>query len=178
MKAAEITSASRFSRSACRRKARASTATCATCVPTRPALKRTVNEENGRREFAGALKWIERHDGAGTGLIKGILVPRELETCSLDLLRMTREKADEMKLPMATHAAYSIIEFHEVVREHRKTPIEILADLDMLRPTLNIGHGNLPADSVRLNYPGAQDLKLMGAAGESISHCPTNSIRR
>ncbi|MGZ5093396.1 MAG: chlorohydrolase family protein [Burkholderiales bacterium] len=141
-------------------------------------LKRVVNEENGRREFAGALKWIERHDGSGGGLIKGILVPREMETCSLDLLRMTREKADEMKLPMATHAAYSIIEFYEVVREHRKTPIEILADLGMLRPTLNIGHGNLPSDSVRLNYPGARDLKLMGEAGVSISHCAINIVRR
>ena len=141
-------------------------------------LKRVLTEENGRKEFADAVKWIERHDGAGGGLIKGILVPREMETCSIDLLRMTREKADEMKLPMATHAAYSIIEFYEVVREHRKTPIEILADLGMLRPTLNIGHGNLPADSVRLNYPGAQDLKLMGAAGVSISHCPINIVRR
>ncbi|HEY0337623.1 MAG TPA: ethylammeline chlorohydrolase, partial [Burkholderiales bacterium] len=51
-------------------------------------LKRVLNEENGRSEFAGAVKWIERHDGAGGGLIKGILVPREMETCSLDLLRM------------------------------------------------------------------------------------------
>ena len=141
-------------------------------------LKRVLNEENGRSEFAGALKWIEKHDGAGKGLIKGILVPREMETCSLDLLRMTREKADEMKLPMATHAAYSIIEFYEVVREHRRTPIEILADLDMLRPTLNIGHGNLPADSIRLNYPAAQDLRLMGEAGVSISHCAINIVRR
>ena len=141
-------------------------------------LKRVLTEENGRKEFADAVRWIERHDGAGGGLIKGILVPREMETCSIDLLRMTREKADEMRLPMATHAAYSIIEFFEVVREHRKTPIEILAGLDMLRPTLNIGHGNLPADSVRLNYPGAQDLKLMGAAGVSISHCPINIVRR
>jgi cytosine/adenosine deaminase-related metal-dependent hydrolase len=141
-------------------------------------LKRVLNEENGHREFAGALKWIERHDGSGGGLIKGILVPREMETCSIDLLRMTREKADEMKLPMATHAAYSIVEFYEVVREHRKTPIEILDSVGMLRPTLNIGHGNLPADSVRLNYPGAQDLKLMGAAGVSISHCAINIVRR
>lgn len=141
-------------------------------------LKRVDHEQTGHRNFADAVSWIERHDGAGGGLIKGILVPREVETCSIDLLRMTREKADEMKLPMATHAAYSIVEFYEVVREHRKTPIEILADLDMLRPTLNIGHGNLPSDSVRLNYPGARDLKLMGAAGVSISHCPTNIIRR
>jgi len=141
-------------------------------------LKRVITEENGRKEFADAVKWIERHDGTGGGLIKGILVPREMETCSIDLLDMTREKADEMKLPMATHAAYSIVEFYEVVREHRKTPIEILDSVGMLRPTLNIGHGNLPADSVRLNYPGAQDLKLMGAAGVSISHCATNIVRR
>lgn len=141
-------------------------------------LKRIITEENGRKEFADAVKWIERHDGAGGGLIKGILVPREMETCSVDLLRMTREKADEMKLPMATHAAYSIVEFYEVVREHRKTPIEMLDSVGMLRPTLNIGHGNLPADSVRLNYPGAQDLKLMGAAGVSISHCAINIVRR
>jgi 5-methylthioadenosine/S-adenosylhomocysteine deaminase len=141
-------------------------------------LKRVVNEPNGWREFAGALEWIARNDGAGGGLVKGILVPRELETCSLELLRATREKADELKLPMATHAAYSIVEFYETVREYRRTPIELLDELGMLRPTLNIGHGNLPSDSVRLNYPGARDLALMGAAKVSISHCPINIIRR
>jgi len=141
-------------------------------------LKRIVDEENGQREFAEAIRWIERNHGAGSGLINGILVPREVETTSLDLLRMTREMADKMNMPMATHAAYSIIEFYEVVREHRKTPIELLAELDMLRPTLNIGHGNLPSDSVRLNYPGARDLKLMGEAKVSISHCAINIVRR
>jgi hypothetical protein len=117
-------------------------------------LKRVVNEANGWREFAGALEWIARNDGAGGGLVKGILVPRELETCSLELLRATRAKAEELKMPMATHAAYSIVEFYETVREYRRTPIELLDELGMLRPTLNIGHGNLPSDSVRLNYSG------------------------
>jgi 5-methylthioadenosine/S-adenosylhomocysteine deaminase len=141
-------------------------------------LKRVIDEEHGRREFADAVKWIEKHDGAGGGLVKGILVPREVETTSLELLRMTRERADAMNLPMATHAAYSIIEFYEVLREHRRTPIELLDGLGMLRPTMNIGHGNLPSDSVRLNYPGARDLALMGAARVSISHCPINIVRR
>lgn len=141
-------------------------------------LKRVIDEDNGRREFEGALRWIEANDGAGGGLIRGMLIPREVETTSIELLRRTREMADEMKLPMATHAAYSIIEFYEVVREHRKTPIELLDEVGMLRPTLNIGHGNLPSDSVRLNYPGARDLKLMSEARVSISHCPINIIRR
>ena len=141
-------------------------------------LKRINNEAHGVAEFAAALKWIERHDGAGGGLVKGILCPREVETTSVDLLRRTREAADAMNLPMATHAAYSILEFHEIVREHRRTPIELLDDVGMLRPTLNIGHGNIPSDSVRLNYPGARDLALMGAAKVSISHCPINIVRR
>ena len=49
-------------------------------------------------------------------------------------LRATRENADELGLPMATHAAYSIVEFYEIVREHRTTPIELLDELGMLRP--------------------------------------------
>ena len=141
-------------------------------------LKRVVDEANGQREFEDAVAWIERHDGSAGGLINGILVPREVETTSVDLLRRTAETADRTGWPIATHAAYSVLEFFEVVREHRKTPIELLAEVGLLRPTLNIGHGNLPADSVRLNYPGAQDLKLMGEAGVSISHCAINIVRR
>ena len=141
-------------------------------------LKRVVDEDNGHREFDQAVQWIERHQGAGDGLINGILVPREVETTSRELLQKTRIVADETGLPVATHAAYSILEFFEVVREHRKTPIELLDEVGLLRPTLNIGHGNLPSDSVRLNYPGAQDLKLMGAAKVSISHCAINIVRR
>ena len=141
-------------------------------------LKRTVDEEGGHREFDDAVKWIERNHGTSDGLINGILVPREVETTSVDLLRRTREVADETGLPIATHAAYSVLEFYEVVREHRKTPIELLAEVGLLRPTLNLGHGNLPADSVRLNYPGARDLQLMGEAKVSISHCAINIVRR
>ena len=47
--------------------------------------------------------------------------------------------ADRLNLPMATHAAYSVIEFYETVREHMMTPIELLDSIGMLRPTLNIG---------------------------------------
>src|SRR5258707_3387520 len=86
--------------------------------------------------------------------------------------------ADERKLPMATHDAYSVIEFYEVVKEHMKTPIELLDHLGMLRPTLNIGHGNFISDNPNLNYSAHRDLELMGGAGVSVSHCPINIVRR
>lgn len=141
-------------------------------------LKRVRNEELGLSGLKTALDWIGKNDGAADGRVRGILVPREVETSSLDLLRRTRLAADERKLPMATHAAYSVLEFHDTVREYMMTPIEVLDDLGMLRSTLNIGHGNFIADNPNLNYAKARDLELMGRAGATISHCPINIIRR
>src|SRR6516164_7670832 len=134
-------------------------------------LERVRNDELGLAGLATALQWIDRHDGAAEGRVRGILAPREVETTSVELLRRTREEADARKLPMATHAAYSVLEFHDIVREHMKTPIELLDDLGMLRPTMNIGHGNFIADNPNLNYSAHRDLELMGRAGVSVSHC-------
>jgi cytosine/adenosine deaminase-related metal-dependent hydrolase len=141
-------------------------------------LKRVRNDQLGLDGLKTALDWIARHDGAADGRVRGILVPREVETTSVEVLQRTRDAADELKLPMATHAAYSVLEFHDIVREHMMTPIELLDDLGLLRPTLNIGHGNFIADNPNLNYSVACDLELMGNAGVTVSHCPINIVRR
>jgi 5-methylthioadenosine/S-adenosylhomocysteine deaminase len=150
---------------------------------------RWVTDELGRLErindintaIAGmelAMDWIGRNDGALEGRVRGILVPREVETCGLEILKRTVKIADETKLPMATHAAYSVLEFHDVVREYMMTPIELLDSIDMLRPTLCIGHCNFISDNPNLNYAVQRDLELIGRAGASISHCPINIVRR
>jgi 5-methylthioadenosine/S-adenosylhomocysteine deaminase len=141
-------------------------------------LQRVRNDALGREGFKTARAWIEKNDGAAGGRVRGILVPREVETSSLEVLQMTVAAADELKLPMATHAAYSVIEFYEIVKQHMKTPIELLDDLGMLRPTLNIGHGNFISDNPNLNYAVHADLRRMGHAGVSVSHCPINIVRR
>ena len=141
-------------------------------------LKRIRNDRLGLDGLETALDWIEKNDGAAGGRVRGILVPREVETSSVALLRRTREAADANSLPMATHAAYSVLEFHDVVREHMMTPIELLDVLGMLRPTMNIGHGNFIADNPNLNYAKSRDLELMGKSGSTISHCPINIVRR
>lgn len=144
----------------------------------RGRLKRVRDDGMGLKGLETALDWIAKHDGAADGRVRGILVPREVETSSIELLERTREAADRLKLPIATHAAYSVLEFHDVVREHMKTPIELLHDLGLLRPTLNIGHGNFIADNPNLNYAAGRDLSLMGAAHATVSHCPINIVRR
>jgi cytosine/adenosine deaminase-related metal-dependent hydrolase len=109
--------------------------------------------------------------------VSGLLVPREVETCALDLLRATREAAGELRVPITIHAAYSVIEFQDIVHEHRMTPVELLHSVGLLAPDLTIGHGNMPAESYRF-YAGGRDVELMGRHGVSISHCPVNIARR
>ena len=141
-------------------------------------LKRVVNEESGQRELEEAVEFIKQFHQSCSGRLHGILVPREVETCSLSLLRQTKKWATELDVPIATHAAYSVLEFYEIVKTHQMTPIELLDSLELLDPKLNIGHGNFVAENPLMNYSGGRDLELMGKGGVSISHCPVNLVRR
>lgn len=141
-------------------------------------LKRVLNPDSGLRGLDTAVGFIQKYEGTLDGRIRGVLVPREVETSTVDLLERTLRFADELKVPMATHAAYSVLEFQDIVRQFQMTPIELLDKIGMLRTTLNIGHGNFIADNGNLNYSGARDLELMGNHQCSISHCPINIARR
>ena len=144
----------------------------------RGRLKRVVDEAAGVKEFESAMAFVRRVDGSVNGRVRGLLAPREVETCSLDLLRATRKAAEELRLPIVTHAAYNIIEFYEIVREHRMTPVELMEQVGLLGPDLTVGHGNLVADNGLMSYAGGHDVELMGRYGVTVSHCPVNIARR
>src|SRR5256714_6675542 len=141
-------------------------------------LERVVDEPAGQKEFESALAFLRRVDGTVGGRVRGLLAPREVETCTLDLLRATRAAADELRLPIVTHAAYNVIEFYELLREHRMTPVELMETVGWLGPDSPTGHGNLIADNALLNYSGGRELELMGRHGVTVSHCPVNIARR
>ena len=141
-------------------------------------LERVMNEAAGEKEFSLALEFIERHGGAHDGRVRGILVPREIETCTVDLMRRAADAARERGLPVAIHAAYNIHEVFDIIREHGMTSVELLEHVGLMSSTLNIGHGNFTADNPLMNYSGARDLEIMGGHRCSISHCPVNVARR
>src|SRR6516225_8976064 len=141
-------------------------------------LTRVFDEAAGVREFELALDYIDRRAGAYNGRLRGILVPREIDTCTLDLLQLTAREAAARRLPVAIHAAYNILQFFEIIREHQMTSIELLEQLGLMSDTLNIGHGNFVAENPLMNYSGGRDLEIMGAHRCTVSHCPVNVARR
>ena len=141
-------------------------------------LVRVIDEASGEREFALALEFIDRHQGAQGDRVRGILVPREIETCTVALMRKAAQVAQERDLPAAIHAAYNIHEVFDIIREHQMTSIELLRDVGLMSDKLNIGHGNFTCDNPLMNYSGSHDLEIMGSHHCSISHCPVNVARR
>src|SRR5882724_9878056 len=137
-------------------------------------LVRVIDEASGEREFDLAIEFIERYQGAHGDRVRGILVPREIETCTVPLMRKAAVAAQERDLPVAIHAAYNIHEVFDIIREHQMTSVELLRDIGLMSDKLNIGHGNFTCDNPLTNYSGSHDLEIMGSHHCSISHCPVN----
>jgi cytosine/adenosine deaminase-related metal-dependent hydrolase len=141
-------------------------------------LIRVEDKAAGEREFDLALEFIEHNQGAHGDRVRGILVPREIETCTVALMRKAAATAKERDLPVAIHAAYNIHEVFDIIREHQMTSVELLREVGLMSEKLNIGHGNFTCDNPLMNYSGAHDLEIMGTHRCSISHCPVNIARR
>jgi 5-methylthioadenosine/S-adenosylhomocysteine deaminase len=139
---------------------------------------RVVDEASGEREFDLAPEFIERHEGAHGDRVRGILVPREIETCTILLMRKAAKAARDRNLPVAIHAAYNVHEVFDIIREHQMTSVELLREVGLMSAKLNIGHGNFTCDNPLMNYSGSRDLEIMGSHRCSISHCPVNVARR
>ena len=82
------------------------------------------DEPAGIQGFHRALELIERIDGCANGRIKGFLSPAQVDTCTEELLRMSRGASDELQVPLALHTSQAVFEFQEMVRRHAMTPVE------------------------------------------------------
>jgi cytosine/adenosine deaminase-related metal-dependent hydrolase len=146
----------------------------------RGQLVRVIDKEKGQQLFDDAVAFCKEIDGAVGGRANGMLVAHGVEITSHQQLLDTVTVARDLDVPIAIHAAYSIWEFYDVVREQLKTPIEYLESIKMLElgPKVNIGHGNFVAEHPRLAYSGGRDIEILGHHGCTVSHCSVNLVRR
>jgi 5-methylthioadenosine/S-adenosylhomocysteine deaminase len=135
------------------------------------------NEEAGLQGLQNAIDWIERHDGEQNGRIKGFLSPMQIDTCTEDLLRRSRDAATSLGVPLALHASQSVVEFQEMTRRNARTPVELLHDIGFLGPDVILGHVIIRAGSSWANYQG-DDLALLAASGANVAHCVWVFARR
>ena len=135
------------------------------------------NEQAGIDGFHRAVEFIERVDGRSNGLIKGYLSPSQIDTCTEELLRMSRQASDSMQVPLALHTSQSVFEFDAIVQRHGLTPIEWLESIDFLSDWNVLGHCIMIAGSSWVQFAG-DDLEILARHGSTVAHSVWVFIRR
>jgi cytosine/adenosine deaminase-related metal-dependent hydrolase len=127
------------------------------------------DEAAGREGLRKAVELVERIDGRANGRIRGFLSPAQVDTCTEELLRASREASDSLQVPLALHTSQSTNEFQEMVRRHGRTPVEWLHDIGFLSEWNVLGHVIIIAGSSWAQFKG-DDLALLVDTGATVAH--------
>jgi cytosine/adenosine deaminase-related metal-dependent hydrolase len=119
-----------------------------------------------------AVGFVKSFDGAAQGRLRGMLNAAQVETCSEPLLRACKDAARELDVPVHTHAGGNLVEFQRIMDEHRKTPIQFLADIGFLDDRTLIGHAVFTTAHPWPRYPFGDDLRVLAERGATVGHCP------
>ncbi len=100
-----------------------------------------------------------------------------IETCTLDLLRRTREAAEGLECLVRLHCLQSRDERRFLQAWYNQTPLDLLDQLGLLGPRLLIPHTVLIGGHSQLDEPYGGERERLREAGTSIIHCPLVSAR-
>jgi cytosine/adenosine deaminase-related metal-dependent hydrolase len=134
------------------------------------------DEARGLAELDAAIAFAERVEGAAGGLIRAMLAPDRIETCTPELLRRTAAASRDLDIPVRQHACQSRIEYDLVLKQHGMSPPEWMASLGYLSERSLLPHGTYVSGSRHIDRPG-RDLEIIRDAGATIVHCPLVSGR-
>ena len=135
------------------------------------------DEDLGKRSMELALAFTKEYDGACGGLLKTMLSPARVDTCTEGLLRESQEWAHRLNVPLTIHVSQAVIEFNEMLRRHGMTPLGWLKDIGFLQDNVILGHAIIVGGTSWTNYP-AGDLEIMAESGCSVAHAPWVFCRR
>lgn len=139
-----------------------------------------LDPEEGLKRLDEAERFAKRYERALDGRLIPALYPDKVDTCSAGLQRAVREKADELKIPVSIHAGQWVVEFQNMLRMYRQTPVEFLHDTGLLGPDLIIGHGWAISGHPLVAYPPVDggDLQILAESGATVSHDPVVFVKR
>lgn len=139
--------------------------------------KRALLHEDERRGLEGleeAIRFAEDYDGRAHGLIRAALLPARIETQTERTLRLTRQAADELKIPVRLHAAQGLFEVETMLTRTGLRPLPYLADLGFLAERTYIphawtvpGHPHMPSA-----FGTGDDVGLLADSGTTVLLCP------
>ncbi len=141
---------------------------------------RWLDFDAGLAKIDEAEKFANRYRGACEGRLIPALYGDTVDKCSADLQKAIRAKANELKVPITIHAGQWVVEFNNMIRMYRRTPMEFLNDTGLLGPDVIVGHGWAIAGHPLVGYPPVEggDLRILAVKGATVSHDPLVFAKR
>lgn len=119
--------------------------------------------------LADTQAFIERLRSLDQGtdpLVRPIITPRFIPSCTDELLEGLGRLAREYDCPIQTHCSESDWEKDYVIARFGRTDAQVLADHGLLRDNTILAHSNFVDDP---------DLELIRSHGAGVAHCPLSN---
>ena len=112
------------------------------------------DEERGLRSLDEALRFCRDFEGRAGGLVRTMLAPDRIETCTPELLRRTAAAARDLDVPVRQHSCQSRIEYDGVLKLRGMSPPEWMASLGYLSERTLLPHGTFVSRIEPRRAPG------------------------
>jgi len=131
-------------------------------------------EQEGRAGLERALQFSEKYEGAYGDRVRTMLFPYQFDTCSPELLKATKEAAQDRSLIIHMHTAQSLSELHESLRRYGKTAVQYLNDTGFLGNRVILTHLLYTTLNPMGGFPrnDTSDVRLLADSGTTVAHCP------
>jgi guanine deaminase len=123
-----------------------------------------ASAESATRAF---ISYVQSMPGNHTSLVKPVITPRFIPSCSDELLSRLGAVASETGCHVQTHCSESDWEHRFVLARCGKTDTAALDGFGLLSRRTILAHGNFVGDA---------DIALIRARGSGIAHCPLSNV--
>ncbi len=132
-----------------------------------PAFYRDPSAAIAEAETRAFISYVGSMPGNHAGLIKPVITPRFIPSCSDELLSRLGALARETGCHVQTHCSESDWEHHYVLQRCGKSDTAALDGFGLLSRRTILAHGNLVGDA---------DIALIRERGSGIAHCPLSNV--
>jgi guanine deaminase len=132
-----------------------------------PPYYRDASAEGAAADTRAFIEYVRSMPGNGGALVKPVITPRFIPSCSDELLGRLGALARETGCHVQTHCSESDWQHRYVLQRCGKSDTAALDGFGLLSRHTILAHCNFVSD---------EDTALIGARGAAIAHCPLSNI--
>ena len=132
-----------------------------------PVYYRDPSADTAIDQTIALINYVENHPDNQMSVVRPVITPRFIPSCSDDLLRGLGEVAAATSCHVQTHCSESDWAHEYGIARFGRTDTATYQDFGLLTPRTVLAHSNFITD---------EDSKTIIAAGAAVAHCPLSNI--